>query len=188
LVIDRAARAPARPASAAPPASRGVFARFTALPTLFAADPTLLAPFAAVSLTVPPTASIVLWPSRDALRPLRARVLERDPELLDDADRPRDEEERVPDELREPLLRELDVLRAFVAFVLLPPLLEPFREVRDLLLEPLEELRRLVLAFACAICLPPLSPLQFPGVLTGLSRLTRAIAGETAASVLALGR
>ena len=95
----------------------------------------------------------------------------------------------MPDELREPLLRELDVLRAFVAFVLLPPLLEPFREVRDLLLEPLEELRRLVLAFACAIFFfLRLSPLQFSGVLTGLSRLTRAIAGETAASVLALGR
>jgi hypothetical protein len=127
-------------------------------------------------LTLPPTASIVLWPLRDALRPLRARVLVRDPELLVD-DRPRDVVERERDEL-EPRLRELELLRAFDAFVLLPPLLEPFRELRDLVFEPLEELRRAVLAFACAIFLPPVSVLSNPGVLPGFSSLTRANTGE----------
>jgi hypothetical protein len=148
--MDRATTAPARPASAAPPASRGVFARLATSPTLFAADPTLLAPFAAVSLTVSPTDPALLWPFRDELRPLCDRVVERARELFDEDDRPRFEEERALDEPREPdRLPELDVFRAFDAFVLLEPL-EPFLD--ELLLEPLDELRRrLVLAFACAI-------------------------------------
>jgi hypothetical protein len=147
--MDRATTAPARPASAAPPASRGVFARFATSPTLFAADPTLLAPLAAVSLTVSPTEPALLWPFRDALRLLCDRVVERARELFDEDDRPR-AEERALDEPREPdRLPELDVFRAFDPFVLLEPL-EPFLE--ELLLEPLDGLRRrLVLAFACAI-------------------------------------
>jgi hypothetical protein len=152
LVADRATTAPTKPARAAPPASSGVFARFAALPTLFAADPTLLAPVAAVSLTVSPTVPTVLCPFRDVERLLAERPVDFARELPADG-RLRDEDDRARVELRELELRELeafepDALREFDAFVLL--LLEPFRE--PLLLEPLDLLgRRVVLAFACAI-------------------------------------
>jgi hypothetical protein len=105
-----------------------------------------------------------------------------------DDDRPRDEVERAPDELRElEAFREFDALRAPEdAFVLLPLLLAPFLEV---VFEPLDELRRrLVLAFACAIFSSSVESSPISRRPTGLSRLTRAIAGETAASFLALGR
>jgi len=121
-------------------------ARFAASPTLFATDPTLLAPLAAVPLTVSPTDPTVLCPFRDVERLLDERPVDRDRELPDD-DRPRDEDDRARVELLEPELREPDALRELDAFVLLP--LEPFRE---LLLERLGVLRRrLVLVFACAI-------------------------------------
>jgi hypothetical protein len=124
------------------------------LPTLFAAVPTLLAPLAAVSLTVSPTVPTVLCPFRDVERLLAERPVDRARELPDD-DRPRDEDDRARVvELRELELREPDAffepddLRELDAFVVLP-LFAPFREV---LLERLEVLpRRLVLAFACAI-------------------------------------
>jgi hypothetical protein len=147
LVADRATTAPTRPASAAPPASSGVFALRATLPTFFAAVPTLLAPLAAVSLTVSPTDPAVLCPFRDVERLFTELLVDRPRELPDDA-RPRDEDDRARVELlRELELFEPDALRELDAFVLLPP--EPFRE---LLLEPLDELlRRVVLAFACAI-------------------------------------
>jgi hypothetical protein len=123
-------------------------ARLAASPTLFATDPTLLAPLAAVSLTVP----AVLLLFRDPLRPLREAV-DRARVFLVDDDRPRDEEERerAVDELREPeVFRELDALRPLDAVFVLPLVLPvPFL---DVLLERPEVLRRrLVLAFACAI-------------------------------------
>jgi hypothetical protein len=174
--------APARPASAAPPASNGVFARFATPPTLRAADPTVLAPFAAVSLTVPPTPPIVLRPFRErvaerpfdaverpfdaverpfdaverplevAERPFRERVAERPFDVVDE-DRLPDEVDRAPDE---PLAFELEVLRALEALVrlLLPPFL-------DVLLERLVPRRRLVRAFACAITPPFRSSIVF---------------------------
>jgi hypothetical protein len=151
LAADRATSAPARPASAAPPASNGVFALRATLPTLFAAVPTLLAPVAAVSFTVSPTDPAVLCPFRDVERLLAARPVDLAREPLADG-RLREEDDRARVELRELELRELDAfepdaLREFDAFVLL---LEPFRE--PLLLEPLDVLlRRVVLAFACAI-------------------------------------
>jgi hypothetical protein len=150
LVIDRATTAPARPARAAPPASSGVFARFATSPTLLAADPTLLAPLAAVSLTVPPTAPAVLRPFREVLRPLRDREVDPDRDVLDDEDRPRDEGDRPPLEARElEVFRELDAFCALDAVFVLLLLPAPFLEV---LLERLDVLRRrLVLAFACAI-------------------------------------
>jgi hypothetical protein len=123
-----------------------------ASPTLFATDPTLLAPLAAVSLTVSPTDPAVLLLFRDPLRVLREAV-DRARVFLVDDDRPRDEEERerAVDELREPeVFRELDVLRPLDAVFVLPLVLPvPFL---DVLLERPEVLRRrLVLAFACAI-------------------------------------
>jgi hypothetical protein len=151
---DLATTAPANPASAAPPASSGVLARFAASPTLFATDPTLLAPLAAVSLTVSPTDPALLWPFRDPERLLPERDVDLARVLFDDDERPRDEEERerAVVELRElELFREFDALRPLdAAFVLLPLPPEPFL---DVLLERLDVLRRrLVLAFACAIC------------------------------------
>src|SRR5262245_20652960 len=61
LLMDRrAANAPARPASAAPPASRGVFARLTALPTVLAADSTVLWPFREREVRADPLELLVL--------------------------------------------------------------------------------------------------------------------------------
>src|SRR3954462_11594198 len=116
-VSDRATTAPAKPASAAPPASNGVLARLATSPMLFA-------PLAAVSLTVSPTEPTVLWPFRDPVLPLRERAVDCARVLLfGDDDRPRDEDERerAADEPRElELFREFDVLRPLDAlFVLL---------------------------------------------------------------------
>jgi hypothetical protein len=123
----------------------------------------LLAPLAAVSLTVSPTDPTVLWPfrdpvlplrerARDPVLPLRERAVDRARVLFDDDDRPRDEDERerAADEPRElELFREFDVLRPLDALFVLLVLPEPFL---DVLLERPDVLRRrLVLAFACAI-------------------------------------
>jgi hypothetical protein len=127
-----------------------------------AADPTVLAPFAAVPLTVPPTDPIVLRPFRERLVD-RARAV-RDEDRV--PDEPREPEVlrafvRVPDELRElEVLRAL-VLRAFEAvfFRVLPA---PFPD-----LERLEVLRRrLVLVLACAIY-SSVSKLSTPGFHSG---------------------
>src|SRR5215210_3828535 len=158
LSRERTASAPASPARAAPPASNGVFARLATFPTLFAADPTLFAPEAAVSLTVPPTPPTVLWPFRERVADRGREVL-----ALDDDDRVRElEEERRPDEPREvvaELRLEVDRPLEFVfARVLLVPFLDVllalvplFVPFLDPLVERLDERRLLVLVFACAI-------------------------------------
>src|SRR5215210_5075093 len=175
LSRERTASAPASPARAAPPASNGVFARLATFPTLFAADPTLLAPEAAVSLTVPPTPPTVLWPFRE-------RAVDRGREVLalDDDDRVRElEEERRPDEPRElvaELRLEVDRPLEFVfARVLLVPFLDVllalvplFVPFLDPLVERLDERRLLVLVFACAIYR---SSSGFSGFRSGFFRL-----------------
>lgn len=177
----RTASAPARPARAAPPASRGVLARC-------ATDATLLAPLDAVSLTVSPTDPMVLRPLRERLCAALRVLLERLPAVLRrfrerlcvldrDAlgeERPREEEPRL-DELRELAA----VLRPFVLVCRdFDLVLVPFRE----LLERLDAGRVLLLAFACAISsslfLVPLLQLPAP-VPVGLG-VTRASRGETA--------
>jgi hypothetical protein len=183
---DRSASAPANPATAAPPASRGVFARFatdaTLCAALCAAEPTELAPFAAVCLTACTPFELDCRDRRE-LPELFGRDLvavEREPPELERELPERELPElvlRLPPELvlrlLEPFLdgvRERLVDRPFpdAVFERLDEL--PFL---DAVLDRLEELLLLVLVLACAISLLRC------GFRSSFLRLTRERRGET---------